>query len=233
MLNPNENPEKPSVIQSGVDYIRALFARSEQAKNNPESPSRVDSKGRICPASIISAVDAARDDLVNDTIAQWKAERATLRDIKRSGFAKIDEFLSISLTTYKEKIGGKKGSVTLINFAQTGKIVISYAARITFTEELVDAKNYIDQLIEEKSEHVDDITKALLMNAFNLNDGNVNAYEILKLKRIAIDHPKWKLAIEAINKAILPMESKGYIRVYERANIDSEWEAISLDIAAL
>jgi hypothetical protein len=46
-------------------------------------------------------------------------------------------------------------------------------------------------------------------------------------------HPKWEEAMQAISKAILPMGAKGYVRVYERANIDSEWEAISLDIAAL
>jgi hypothetical protein len=227
------NPEKPDLIQNSVNYIRTLFTRSEQAKNNPDAPHRTDSKGRICPASIISPVDAARDDLVNDMVASWKSERIQLRTIKITGFANIEEFLTFSLANYEVKMGGKKNGVTLTNFSQSAKVVISYAERITFTEELMAAKVLIEELIEEKSENVDDITKTLLMNAFSLNDGNINTAEILKLRRINIVHPKWEEAMQAISKAILPMGAKGYVRVYERANIDSEWEAISLDIAAL
>jgi hypothetical protein len=232
MLTPNENTEK-NPLQRSADYIKSLFTRCEEAKNNPETPQRVDSKGRIYPASIISAVDAARDDLVNEMVILWKQERVHLSDIKATAFANIEEFLAYSLANYEVKMGGKKSGVTLTNFSQTSKIVISYAERITFTEELMAAKTLIEELIEEKSEGVDDITKTLLMNAFSLNDGNINTAEILKLRRINIVHPKWEQAMLAISKAILPIGSKGYVRVYVRENIDSEWEAISLDIATL
>lgn len=233
MPNPNETTETPSLLKGSTDYIRSLFARSEAEKKNPDSPHRTDSKGRIYPASIISPVDAARDDLVNEMVGKWKAEQAQLRDIKNTAFANIEEFLIFSLANYEAKMGGKKSGVTLTNFNQTRKVVISYAERITFTEELMAAKRHIEELIEEKSTGVDDITKTLLMNAFSLNDGNINTAEILKLRRINIVHPKWEQAMTAISKAILPIGSKGYVRVYERDNIDSEWEAISLDIAAL
>lgn len=232
MSNSSENLEK-SPLQRSADYIRMLFTRSEEAKNNPDTPHRIDSKGRIHPASIINPIDAARDDLVNDMVSLWKTEQAHLREIKSTAFANIEEFLAFSLANYEVKMGGKKNGVTLTNFSQKAKIVISYAERITFTEELMAAKRLIEELIEEKSTGVDDITKTLLMNAFSLNDGNINTAEILKLRRINIVHPKWEQAMIAISKAILPIGAKGYVRVYEREDIDSEWEAISLDIAAL
>ena len=227
MSNNNET------IKAGIAYIQALFNQKKAAKEDISSPSRTDSKGRICPASIISVVDAARDDMVNAMVAQFKAEQLTLRQIKLDSFANIEAFLEFSLDNYDVKLGGKQNGCTLTNFAQTSKVVISYAQRITFTEELMAAKRHIEDLIDEKSEHVDDITKALLMNAFNLSDGNISTAEILKLRRINIKHPKWELAMTAISKAILPIGCKGYVRVYERENIDSNWEAISLDIAAL
>jgi hypothetical protein len=226
------NIEK-SPLQRSADYIKSLFTRCEEAKHNPDTPHRVDSKGRIYPASIISPVDAARDDLVNEMVALWETEQVHLREVKTNAFADIESFLAYSLANYDIKIGGKKSGVTLTNFSQTKKIVISYAERITFTEELMAAKRHIEELIEEKSAGVDDITKTLLMNAFSLNDGNINTAEILKLRRINIVHPKWEQAMQAISKAILPIGSKGYVRVYKRLDIDSEWEAISLDIAAL
>lgn len=228
-----DNPTKPSILQTSAAYIRSLFVAAELAKADANTPYRIDEKGRHCPSSTVSAVDAARDDLVNATVAQWKEEQLILRDIKATGFANIEAFLATSLADYGVKKGMAESGVTLFNFAQTKKIVISYAKIIRFSEELMAAKLLIEELITEKSADVDEITKALLMNAFNLNDGKLNTAEILKLRRIEIKHPKWELAMQAIADAILPIGSKGYVRVYERANIDSEWEAISLDIAAL
>ena len=233
MLTPNESPEKPSIIQSSVDYIRVLFTRSEQAKKNPDRQHRVDSKGRICPESIIDVVDLARDDLVNEMVAIWKEERVRLQETKVTGFAKIEEFLAFAIENYDVKMGGKKNNVSLTNYNQTKKVTISYADRITFTEKLQEAKLHIDNLIVEKSEGVDDVTKTLLTNAFTLTDGNLNVSEVLRLRRINIKHPLWVAAKQAISDAILPIGSKGYVRVYERTDINSQWEAISLDIAAL
>lgn len=223
----------PSTLQRSVAYIKALFDRVEAQQKNPDAPSRTDSKGRICPASIISPVDAARDDLVNDMVDTWKAEQTHLRDVKATGFANIEEFLLFSIATYGKKRSGEKNNVTLTNYAQTKKVTISYADRITFNEKLVEAQQHIENLIAEKSAGLDDVTKALLSNAFILSDGSIRVAEVLKLRRINIDHPEWEAAKKAIADAIMPMGAKGYVRVYERKDVNSDWVAISLDIAAL
>jgi hypothetical protein len=222
-----------NLLQSSADYIRSLFATTEQLKKTTESEHRTDSKGRICPVSIIDTVDLARDDLVNDLVVLWKEQQNALRTVKTTGFSRIEEFLAFAIENYDVKMGGKKNNVSLTSFDQTKKVTISYADRITFTEKLQEAKLHIDKLIAEKSEGVDDVTKALLTNAFTLTDGGVNVSEILRLRRINIKHPEWEAAKQAISDAILPVGAKGYIRLYERDNFDSPWEAISLDIAAL
>jgi hypothetical protein len=220
-------------LNRSAAFIAELFKKSEEAKDDPATLPRTDSKGRICPVSIIDVVDLARDDLVNNMVNTWRTEQAVLRGVKATAFANIEEFLAFSISNYDVKMGGAKNNVTLTNYAQTAKVAITYADRITFTEKLEEAKRHIDKLISEKSEGVDEVTKALLMNAFTLTNGNLNVSEILRLRRINIKHPEWDAAKQAIADAILPIGSKGYVRVYERQDIDSPWEAISLDIAAL
>lgn len=230
MNNPTEKP----TFKSGFNYIKSLFHFGEDAKANPEAPPRVDSLGRICPAAIIDPVDAARDDLVNDIVEQFKAERKILHEIKVKTWANLDDFVAYAFEQYKVAYGGKKkNNLTLTSYNQLRKVTLTYADIITPNQSLLAAKTLIDEIITEKSEHLDSDTQMLLQSQFYLKSGDINLANLLNLRRQRLKHPKWPHIQELLAEALLPVGAKGYIRVYERESIDKNWESISLDMASL
>lgn len=233
-MTTENTPIEKSRLKFGFNYVKSLFHFGEDAKANPEAAPRVDSLGRICPAAIIDPVDAARDDLVNDLVEQFKEEREILRDIKLKTWANLDDFVAYAFQQYEVSYGGKKkNNLTLTSYNQLRKVTLTYADIITPNQALLAAKSLIDELITEKSEHVDTDTQLLLQSQFYLKSGEINLANLLTLRRQRLKHPKWPRIQELLAEALLPVGAKGYIRVYERESIDKNWEAISLDIASL
>ena len=59
---------------------------------------------------------------------------------------------------------------------------------------------------------------------------NTNA--LLALRRHKIEDERWQRAMQAIGDSLQVLDSKAYVRVYERGK-DGKYNAIPLDLAAL
>ena len=194
----------------------------------------VDARGRLVPQSMVKPIDQLRDQTVVGLIAEAKRLQLHLVEFKNRTFTEIAAFIETSNELYDVKVGGNKGNISLITFNGQYKIVRQIAEHIQFDERLQAAKELIDDCIREWTQGSSDKIKALINEAFQVDkEGNVNTGRILGLRRLAIDDPKWKTAMQAIVDSIRVTGSKPYVRFYERVGDSDEYRAISLDLAAV
>lgn len=201
--------------------------------NMPSAEYRQDAQGRLIPLAHIKPIDLARDDLVQEIARKAKALSAALADFKLATFGDIGAFVQLSAEQYRVRVGGKKGNVQLLSFDGRYKVQRAVQESIAFDERLQAAKTLIDECLTEWTEGARSELRALINDAFRVDQaGNIRTGQVLSLRRLAIDDPRWQLAMTAIAEAVQVVGSKSYVRVYERDDNGVYWP-ISLDIAGV
>lgn len=190
-----------------------------------------DSKGRLVPESSIKPIDIVRDGLVIDLVGRVKVEQERLKKLKAIVFAEIGAFVDMSLQQFDVHLGGNKGNITLYSFDGQFKIIRQIQDTLRFDERLQAAKILIDQCIQSWSESSNDHIKTLILDAFQVDkEGKISTGRVLGLRRHDFDDPKWSQAMDAIAESINIVDSKRYVRFYERDS-EGKYQAISLDFA--
>ena len=192
---------------------------------------RQDSKGRLVPENTIKPIDFERDALVSRLIEKVKEVQQQLKQFKALAFGDIAAFVDLSLEQYDVHLGGNKGNITLYSFDGQYKIVRQIQDSIRFDERLQAAKVLIDECIQSWSADSNDHLKVLILDAFQVDkEGKISTGRVLGLRRHDIKDEKWLQAMEAIAESINVVDSKSYVRFYERDK-DGKYQAISLDFA--
>lgn len=203
---------------------------------NTEVPEgyKMDAKGRLVPLSMISEIDQARDQLVQDIVGKARQVSTQLGEFKTEAFGDIQAFIQMSAEEYGAKVGGDKGNVSLISFDGRYKVQRAIQESLSFNERLQAAKAKIDTCLERWSEGAQPELKVLIKDAFQVDqEGNINTGRVLSLRRLKITDPDWQDAMQAIGDALQVTGSKSYVRVYERIGNSNQYRAIALDIAAV
>lgn len=191
----------------------------------------IDSQGRLIPQEMVNEIDKLRDQTVRSIAEKAAAERERLAAFRREVMDEIRTFVGLSAERFGVQYGGKKGNVTLSTYDGRYKVLVAVNEHIYFDERLQVAKELIDECIKEWSEGARIEIQALVNDAFYVDkQGKINSNRILGLRRLAIEHPKWQRAMEAITESIQVSGSKEYIRVYER-NDEGGYDQIALDVS--
>ncbi len=194
---------------------------------------RRNSKGGFDPETMIKEIDLARDDLVNEIIEKTKTISESLVLLKRAMFNDIRAFCDLSAEKYGISFGGSKGNLQLTSYDGKYRVLVAVNESISFDERLQVAKALIDECIQDWVGGSRDEVKVLVNDAFYVGkSGKINTSRILGLRRLEIKDKRWAKAMDAISDSIQRIDSKEYIRTYER-NEDGEYELINLDIAKL
>lgn len=195
---------------------------------------RQNAQGHLIPESMIKPIDRARDSLVQELIAHAVTVNKSIRQFKTKVFGDIAAFVDLSAEEYDTKIGGKKGNVTLYSFDGRYKVQFASADNLVFDERLQAAKELIDTCIHDWSQGSSPEIMVLVQEAFKADkEGNLNTGRILGLRRLDIADDRWQRAMKAIGESVQVVGSKQYIRFYERRADTDQYDAISLDIAAV
>ncbi len=206
-----------------------------QQIDNPVAPEgfRYDAKGRLVPESQIKEVDKLRDELVLAIVDRATELRALLAAFKANTFSEIEAFVATSAQEYDAHIGGKKGNVTLVSFDGQYKVMRAIQESITFDERLQAAKARIDECLKEWTADARPEIATLVQDAFRVDSaGNIRTGQVLGLRRLDIQDPRWRLAMDAISDAVQVTGSKSYVRIYKR-DTQGRYLPISLDIAGV
>ncbi|GFM37973.1 DUF3164 family protein [Desulfovibrio psychrotolerans] len=190
-------------------------------------------QGHLVPVGQVKEIDLARHELVMEKIAKARAMQTELRRLKGEIMGDVEAFIALSAEKYGADMGGRKGNVTLASFDGRYQLKRQISENLTFDERLHVAKNLIDECLKEWSEGSPEALQALVTKAFDVDkEGRINVGNILGLRKVAIDDPRWHRAMEAISDSLTVTGTKAYFRLYER-DASGKMQAISLDIAAL
>lgn len=190
--------------------------------------------GDLRPVEMVSELDMMRDAVVLDLIDEAKAMAAKLAAFKRLVFTDIHAFAACSAAKYGTVWGGKKGNITLTSFDGRYQVRMASADNIAFDERLQVAKSLVDECLTEWTETSRPEIQVIVQQAFNTDkEGQVNVGRILALQRLEIMDERWQRAMKAIRDGIQITGTKSYVRFYERITGTDEYQAISLDIAAI
>ena len=193
----------------------------------------MDAKGRMVPEKLVSDSDKARDELVKEIVAEVQTLRAEMIRLKKKLMGDIEAFVALSADQYGAKLGGQKGNVSLLSFDGAYRVQRQMGEHLAFGEQIVAAKALIDECLTEWTEDSRPEIRALVNDAFQVDkDGEISIGRVLGLRRLKIDDPRWKSAMEAINDSLQVVGTKSYVRVYER-DADGKHKQLSLDFAAL
>lgn len=194
---------------------------------------RRDAKGRLVPEAQIKPIDRTRDELVHELWIKAEAVHKALAEFKLAAFADIEAFVDLSAEQYGVTLGGNKGNVQLLSFDGELRIQRAIAERIVFDERLQAAKELIDECLTEWTVDARPEIAMLVQDAFRVDQaGNIRTGNVLALKRLAIEDPRWQRAMEAIGDAVQVVGSKSYIRFHRRA-ANGSYQALSLDLAGV
>lgn len=234
-----------SIIEKSKIKLQQYFASiSQEKQRQPDQQTRlVDGKGRICPISIISEVDLARNTLVGERIGRAEELSKLIEQFKQETFAEIDAFIRISNDDHGAKIGVRaegsklgswKGNLQLISYDQLKKIRVTVADRIVFNERLNIAMKKLEGLIKDHSGDIDEIIKVVVFEAFQVDKaGFIDAKKVLQLRRYKITNPIWEDAMKDIDQSIEVAGSRSYLQFWQRKSAKDDWQSIPLDIARL
>ncbi|MGB0893247.1 MAG: DUF3164 family protein [Parashewanella sp.] len=194
---------------------------------------RENAKGDLVPESRIKAVDLLRDELVKKVIKASKELRSAMTEFKLTTMSQLADFVDVSASEYDVKYGGSKGNVSLISFDGKYKIQRAIGEHRVFDERIQTAKTLIDECIHSWSGGADERLMAMVEHAFRVDQqGNINVNQVLGLRQLDIDEPKWNQAMDAIADAIQITGTSQYLRLYER-NEHGKYVQLPLDISAL
>ncbi|MCU4378245.1 DUF3164 family protein [Acinetobacter haemolyticus] len=199
--------------------------------NAPTASHWTNAQGYLVPIDKIKPIDKERNDLVLSIVDKARKQQEELRKFKNQTFADIAAFVQLSAEQYEVVIGGKKGNITLFSFDGKYKIVRQIQDNIKFDERLQAAKALIDQCINTWIEDSNDNIRMLINDAFSVDkEGKISTGKVLGLRRMDIKDPQWLKAMDAISDSIIVVDSKAYVRIYERDE-NGKYQPISLDFS--
>ena len=192
-----------------------------------------DAKGRLVPVDLVKDHELLEDQAVRKILTFAGDLNARIARFKGHTFDDVFSFVDILAEKYGAKRGGARGNVTLSSYDGCQKVVVQVQDSLTFGPELQVAKGLIDACISEWSEGADDKVRALVEHAFDVDkEGRINRTAVFGLRRLEIDDPAWKAAMEALSDSIRVQGSREYVRFYKRAHPRDRWQAVTIDLAS-
>lgn len=190
--------------------------------------------GHLVPEHQVREHDKLRDSVARELAWQAVTINSLLAEFKKKALADIEDLIAISHERYGVTVGGKKGNASITTYDGQFKVERQMAERITFTEEILAAKELIDVCIRKWSEGADQHLRVLVDRAFRANkQGQIKTGDVLSLLRVEIEDADWKRAMEALKDSIQVNGTAVYIRVYQRVGNTDRYDPINLNIAAV
>jgi DNA-binding transcriptional MerR regulator len=191
--------------------------------------------GNLDALANIGPVDLLMDEMVRKLSGYAEDLSAELARFQSHAYADIAGFDALLAQEYNVlRPEGRKGNRTFTTYDGSLKVKVCVSDRQSFGPELQQAKQLLDEMIQDRATGADPFLVTLVNQAFKVDkEGQVDAASILALRRLEVDDPRWADVCRAIDKSKRPQGSKSYLRFYKRQGQDGRDVMIPLDLAAV
>lgn len=193
---------------------------------------REDSRGAWMPESSIKPQYILKDDLVESAADKIVDMRDKMKQLNQEIKDEIRAYIELIGEKYGVKLKGNKGNITLTSYDGKTRIVISISESIYLDENVIAAKELIDEYLEDEIKDASFDIKQLVTSAFRVKQGVLDVRSILKLRSLRIDDERWKKAMDIIADSIVVKSSKSCLRLYKQ-NAEGTMEYVPLDFAVI
>lgn len=192
----------------------------------------VDAAGRLIPEEMVPEYDKIKDQTVESVYAKLMGLREQMLAVKADTLQTITDLKRILESQYGVKFGDKNNmSFTTIDGEK--RLRVDQNTIKSFDEKILVAKAKIDSLIEKWAKGSNVNLVAIVKQAFELDQsGNINVARVLSLRRLNVDDPGWKEAMDLISDSFQPVMSKQYLFMQVRQK-DGRYAAIDLNFARM
>ncbi|OYR25194.1 DUF3164 family protein [Brucella pseudogrignonensis] len=195
-------------------------------------PYMANAKGALVPLELVKPADKLRDETVRKVMGYAKDISAQISRFRKHSMTDLDSLDEVLEQEYNARPGGVKGNRTYQTIDGLKMVKVSINDFEVAGPELQVAKSLIDECLNEWTDGARAEIRAIITRAFDTDkEGKINLKEIKKLTKLDISDQRWKDAMRAIEDAIDVQYSKQYVRFYERASVQDEWTAVTVDIA--
>ena len=196
---------------------------------------RVNRHGDLIREANISPKELDMDAVVDKIHDFGRALSAQMYRFREYTMQDIAEYLQrVSADYGAAKPGGKKGNVSLTSFDGTRKVQLAIAETVEVGPEIVAAQTIIEECIDDWSKHSSIKLRALIDAAFRTDSaGNLSVAQLLTLRRVHIDDPRWGRVQAAITDALRPVGKAEYVRLHERETPYDRWQQVPLHLATV
>ncbi len=190
-------------------------------------------KGELVPPAAVKPIAKLQDDTTRTLFEKAEEAAAALAAFKAWAFAEVDAYSALLMDKFKAQAAGAKGNMTLYTYDGELRVTVQTADRLAFGPEIQAAKALIDECLMDWVAGGRDELVVLIQDAFRTDqEGQLNRYAILSLRRHAFDDPRWLRAMEAIKESERVLSSARYIRFHKRiGGSDGSWQNVSLNLA--
>ncbi|WP_299072801.1 DUF3164 family protein [uncultured Paraglaciecola sp.] len=191
-----------------------------------------DEHGSLVIVDRIKKHDLVRDKLVRKVCADCSVISLEIQNLKQRISTEIQNLINEMLTQYGQKMGGKKGNVTLFSYDKSLKLERTQQERETTNEHILVAKQMVDDCIKAWAKGAKKDLQALVQKYFRTDGkGSYSVQDLKKLMRMKIgqDDPNWQAAMKALANSIEQSHTETYYRAYYR-NEAGGYESIPLNI---
>ncbi|WP_320130277.1 DUF3164 family protein [uncultured Sphaerochaeta sp.] len=191
------------------------------------------SRGSLVPEELIKPYDLIKDQTVMLCFHQVMELRSQMEEVKLQVMQSVSELQDVLASEYKVKLGGKKENLCVTSYDGSIRIIVAVNEYQSFDEKIHIAKQVIDGCIERWSEGTNANLKAIIDQAFALNQsGHMNIRSIVGLRKLNIEDADWVKAMTIISDSLQTVTSKKYFRVYRRDPF-GKYQMIDFDLASI
>lgn len=196
----------------------------------------INAKGHKVPLNLVKPSDRQIDETVreihgyaNDLMNQIARFRSHTYDDLGALMELLADQYGVQMRGMQE---GGRGNVSFKSYDGLIKVEISVQDYVEYGPELQIAKKLVDQYIHERSEGLPDDIMALLNHAFEVDkQGKVNRDALYTLRRLDIDHPTWKRAMEAVKDSQRVESTREFVRISTRPNTQVGFKSMQINLA--
>jgi len=205
--------------------------RKISRKNMPEELANF--KGNPVPIELVREDHLKRHLVVENIFDDVLKFEKRLKKFKSTILNKIIKYEDW-ITKHNDVEDAKFENITLTNYEGTKQVMIKSGAFIDFDENLSLAKAKIDKCFKKWGNKSHPNLKAVIDHYFRIDKkGFINKKAILGLFQFEMNDKDWEAAMELIRKSIVETAKKEYLMVRVRADINSNWEAINLNLSSI
>lgn len=193
----------------------------------------LNSDGKLVPVARIRKDHLDKHLLVEELFDQLMEHEQRIEKLKAKVMRRIARYnRAVAKRAGIQEVALK--NLTLSNYSNTKKIRIQQNTVISFDDNIVLAKEYIDKCLKKWAKGANANLCVIIEGYFRVDKkGLLDKASILKLFQLEIKDADWQTAMEYIRKSIWAESYKQSTTLHHRPDKDAAWKTVNLNFSTV